>query len=68
MVTIVDIPTGVNFSYDDLPPTIDGVSKALKRYSVAVSKKRGTKRDVAQAWTADKSNFVVIATEASDGR
>lgn len=68
MVTIVDIPTNSNFRYPDNPATIDGVANALTKYAKVVSRDKGTKRDLAQAFTADKNHFIVIATEAKNGR
>lgn len=68
MVTIIDIPSNQSFIYNDAPATIDGVTEVLTDFCKKVSKKYGRYRDLARAWTEDRNHFIVIATEASDGR
>lgn len=64
MVTVVDIPTSEIFKYPDLDPTIDGVAKALERYTDQVSKVGNTKRSFDRVYHRKERHFIIVATEA----
>ena len=64
MVTVVDIPTNAIFKYPEYEPTIDGVTKAIQKYTEQVSKSGNTKRTFDRVYQRKERHFIIVATEA----